>query len=346
MSRIAYRDAVAQAQAQEMRRDPSVIVYGLDVPDHKRIYGTTAGLVEEFGADRVFGAPLSEDALTGMALGAAINGLRPVLVHIRVDFVLLGMNQIANMISAWRYLSGGTMKAPLVIRAVVGRGWGQGMQHSKSLHGVFAHFPGLKVIMPTTPRDAKGMLASAIRDDDPVICLEHRWLYDAVDEVPDGDFTLPIGAPAVMRPGKDATLVASSWMAVEALMAADILKEAGVSVEVIDVRSAAPLDMGPIAASAARTGHCLVADNDWAYCGLGAEIAAAVSEGAWGSLKRPVVRVGFAHVPCPTTRPLENLFYPNAETLVRGVERLLDLKPMDLSGREFYSWSKKFKGPF
>lgn len=346
MSRIAYRDAVAQAQAQEMRRDPSVIVYGLDVPDHKRIYGTTAGLVEEFGADRVFGAPLSEDALTGMALGAAINGLRPVLVHIRVDFVLLGMNQIANMISAWRYLSGGTMKAPLVIRAVVGRGWGQGMQHSKSLHGVFAHFPGLKVIMPTTPRDAKGMLASAIRDDDPVICLEHRWLYDAVDEVPDGDFTLPIGAPAVMRPGKDATLVASSWMAVEALMAADILREAGVSVEVIDVRSAAPLDMGPIAASAARTGHCLVADNDWAYCGLGAEIAAAVSEGAWGSLKRPVVRVGFAHVPCPTTRPLENLFYPNAETLVRGVERLLDLKPMDLSGREFYSWSKKFKGPF
>jgi pyruvate dehydrogenase E1 component beta subunit len=343
---LSYAAAIAEALTVEMRRDPSVIVFGLDVTDHKRIYGSTAGLQEAFGPERVFGAPLSEDALTGMALGAAMHGLRPVLIHIRADFALLGMNQIANVISSARYMSGGAFSVPLVIRAVVGRGWGQAAQHSKSLHGVFAHFPGLKVVMPTTPRDAKGLLSAAIRDDNPVICLEHRWLYGAVDEVPEGEFTIPIGPPALLREGRDVTIAATSWMVVESLMAADLLKEAGVSAEVIDVRTAAPLEAGPLLASAAKTVHAVVADNDWACCGFGAELAARIVEGCWGSLKAPPVRLGFAPVPCPATRPLENLFYPNAETIVRTVERLLDLKPMDLSGREFYSWTKHFKGPF
>lgn len=343
---LPYKSAIAEALAVTMRQDPSVVVFGLDVPDHKRIFGSTVGLVEEFGPERVFGAPLSEDALTGVALGAAINGLRPVLVHIRVDFMLLGMNQLANMISTYRYMTGGNFRVPLVIRAVIGRGWGQASQHSKSMQSIFAHIPGLKVIMPTTPRDAKGMLISAIRDDNPVVCLEHRWLYEAIDEVPEGEYTVPIGEPAVIRPGKDITIVATSWMTVEALMAASILKEAGVSAEVIDARTIAPLDMEPIFESARRTGHVIVADTDWTYCGFSAELASQITEACWGRLKKPVIRIGFAHVPCPTTRPLENLYYPNAETLVRAAERQLGLPPMDLAGREFYSWSHRFKGPF
>ncbi len=344
---LPYKSAIAEALAISMRRDPSVIVYGLDVPDHKRIFGSTTGLIEEFGPERVFGTPLSEDALTGIALGAALNGLRPVLVHIRVDFMLLGMNQIANMISTYRYITGGNFSAPLVIRAVIGRGWGQASQHSKSMQSIFAHFPGLKVIMPTTPHDMKGMLISAIRDDDPVICLEHRWLYEAVDEVPEGDYTVPIGEPSVIRPGKDLTIVATSWMTVEALMAASILKETGVSVEVIDARTIAPLNMEPIFESARRTRHVIVADTDWVYCGFSAELAAQISQACWGNLRKPVCRIGFEHVPCPTTRPLENLYYPNAETLVRTVEKQLGLSAAtNLSGREFYSWSHRFKGPF
>lgn len=343
---LAYKSALAEAQAVAMRTDPSVIAYGLDVTDHKRIFGSTAGLLEEFGPERVFATPLSEDALTGIALGAAVNGLRPVLIHIRVDFLLLGMSQIANMISPFRYMTGGHFKAPLVIRAVIGRGWGQAAQHSKSVPSIFAHLPGIKVIMPTTPRDAKGMLLSAVRDDNPVICLEHRWLYEAVDDVPEGDFTVPIGPPAVLREGKDVTILSTSWMTVESLMAADLLAEAGVSAEVIDARTIAPLDFDPIFRSAARTGRVIVADTDWTYCGFSAEAAARIHEACWGALKSPVVRIGFEPVPCATTRPLENLYYPSAATLVRTAERLLGLPAADLSGRELYSWSNRFKGPF
>ena len=343
---IYYREAIAEAQAQEMRRDPSVIVYGLDVPDHKAIFGSVKGLLDEFGPDRVFGTPLSEDAMTGVALGAALNGLRPVHVHIRVDFLLLAMNQIANMISCYRYVSGGQFDVPLVLRAVIGRGWGQGAQHSKSLQSIFAHIPGLKVIMPSTPYDMKGLLTAAIRDNGPVICLEHRWLYDVMGPVPEEAYELPIGEPRVMTEGRDVTVVATSWMAVEARMAADLLKTQGVNVEVIDVRSIAPLNMEPIFASARKTGRVIIADYDWVYCGFSAELAARISEACFGELKMPVKRIGFEHVPCPTTRPLENLYYPNAEEIVRATETMLDLKPMSFDGIEFYSWNKKFKGPF
>lgn len=343
---IYYREAIAEAQAQEMRRDPSVIVYGLDVPDHKAIFGSVKGLLDEFGPDRVFGTPLSEDAMTGVALGAALNGLRPVHVHIRVDFLLLAMNQIANMISCYRYVSGGQFNVPLVLRAVIGRGWGQGAQHSKSLQSIFAHIPGLKVIMPSTPYDMKGLLTAAIRDNGPVICLEHRWLYDVMGPVPEEAYELPIGEPRVMTEGSDVTVVATSWMAVEARMAADLLKTQGIHLEVIDVRSIAPLNMEPIFASARKTGRVIIADYDWVYCGFSAELAARISEACFGQLKHPIKRIGFEHVPCPTTRPLENLFYPNAEEIVRATEGMLDLKPMSFDGIEFYSWNKKFKGPF
>jgi pyruvate/2-oxoglutarate/acetoin dehydrogenase E1 component len=342
---MKYSQALALAQEKELEADPQVFVFGLDVPDHKRIFGSTAGLVEKFGPSRVFGTPLSEDAMTGVALGAAISGLRPVHVHIRVDFMLLAMNQIANMVTTLRYMTGGKLKAPMVIRAVIGRGWGQSAQHSKSLHGLFGHFPGLKVMMPTTPQDAYSMLRTAIRDENPVVFIEHRWLYDISGDVDDSLAKIPI-EPIVRRRGEDLTLVSTSWMTVEALHAADVLAKRGLDVEVVDVRGVAPLHLAPILASVRKTGHCIIADYDWTFCGFSAELDAQISHEAFGALKRPVERVGFAHAPCPTTRPLENLYYPSAKSIIQAAETLLGLQPMDLSGETFYTYEQRFKGPF
>lgn len=331
---------------QEMERDPSVFVYGIGVPNVDDVFGTTKGLQDRFGPDRFFDTPLSEDAMTGFGLGAAINGLRPIHIHIRVDFLILAMNQLVNMLSTYSYSTLGRGKAPMVIRAIVGRGWGQGYQHSKSLHSTFAHIPGLKVVLPTTPRDAKGLLTSAIQDDNPVVFIEHRWLYWAEDEVPEEPFTIPIGEGNILRSGNDITVVATSWMNIEALKAAEILEREGVSVEIVDPRTIAPFDDSLAIASVEKTGHCIVADNDWLDCGFSAEVAARVSEKCFGRLKTPVKRIGFAPTPCPTVRCLENEFYPNAVDIIRAVEGKLDLKPIDLSNDEFYSHTLRFKGPF
>ena len=346
MRSISYREAVNEALVQEMERDPNVFVYGLDVTDHKRIFGTTARLLEKFGPERCFGTPLSEDTMTGFGIGAAINGLRPIHIHSRVDFMILAMNQIVNMLSCYRYMTGGALKVPIVIRAIVGRGWGQSVQHSKSLHSIFAHIPGLKVVLPTTPKDAKGLLISAIRDDNPVIVMEHRWLIDTIGEVPEDPEAIPLGEPNILRSGDDITVVATSWLNVEALKAAEVMEKHGISVEVVDPRTIAPLNDKLIIESVKRTGHCIVADNDWIHCGFGAEVAARIYESCFNDLKSPVKRIGFAHTPCPTTRPLENKFYPNAVDIIRTIEDLLHLDLIDLSNEEFYSWEKKFRGPF
>jgi len=343
--RIAFRDAINRALRDEMKADNRVFVYGLDVPDHKRIFGSTVGLVETFGKKRCFGTPLSEDAMTGVALGAAMSGLRPVHTHIRVDFMMLAMNQIVNMVSNMRYVTGGKVKVPLVIRGILGRGWGQGAQHSKSLQSFFAHVPGLKVVMPTTPQNAYGLLRAAIQDDNPVIFLEHRWLYDAVDTV-DFNRTDQLGKSEVRLKGNSLTVICTSWMNVEALKAAEILKRRDVALEVIDVRSLVPLDINPMIESVKRTGLAMIADYDWVFCGFGAELAAQISKACFKELKKPVERLGFAQTPCPTTRPLENLFYPSARQIVRLAEKMLDLKETDLSKEVFYSWEEKFKGPF
>jgi pyruvate dehydrogenase E1 component beta subunit len=329
-----------------MEQDPTVFVYGIGVPTHAKIFGSVEGLVERFGPDRCFDTPISEEAMTGFGLGAAISGLRPIHVHIRVDFLLLAMNQLVNMVSTYSYSTLGKVKVPLVIRAVVGRGWGQGYQHSKSLHSYFAHIPGLKVVLPTTPRDAKGLLISAIRDNNPVIFIEHRWLYWAVAEVPEDPFTIPIGEGNILRTGKDVTIVATSWMNVEALKAAEILERNGVSVEIVDPRTIAPFDDTLVVQSVRKTGHCIVADNDWLDCGFSAEVATRVSEKCFGQLRSPVKRIGFAPTPCPTVRCLENEFYPNAVDIIRAVEEKLVLKPIDLSEEDFFSHERRFRGPF
>ncbi len=343
---ISYRDALNEAMTEEMRRDAGVFTYGIDVGDHKRIFNSTKGLVEEFGPKRCFSTPLAEDAMTGFGLGAAINGMRPVHVHMRVDFLLLGMNQLVNMIATHRYGSGGAMKVPIVIRAIIGRGWGQSYQHSKALHSWFAHVPGLKVVMPSTPRDAKGMLIAAIRDDNPVVFIEHRWLYDAVGEVPDDCSTVALDGARVLRAGSDVTVVGTSWMNVEAVRAAQILEKRGVSLEVVDARSISPFDSETIVRSVRKTGRCVVADNDWVHCGFSAEVAASVYQACLRELKSPISRIGYEAVPCPCTRPLEDEFYPNAIDIIRAVESQLGLSATDLSGEDFYSYENKFKGPF
>jgi pyruvate dehydrogenase E1 component beta subunit len=346
MRTATYCEALNEAIVQEMERDERVFVYGIGVPDHKKIFGSTERILERFGPARCIDTPISEDCMTGFGLGAAINGLRPIHVHIRVDFLLLAMNQLANMVSSFAYGSAGRMKVPFVIRAVVGRGWGQGYQHSKTMHSVFAHIPGLKVVTPTTVADAKGLMVAAIRDDNPVVVIEHRWWYWQQGPLPEGEHTVRIGEPSVIREGTDLTVIATSWMNVEAVKAADILERRGVHIEILDPRTLSPLEDEMLVASVDKTGHCIVADNDWSFCGFGAEVAARISEKCFGRLKSPVQRLGFAHVPCPTARHLENRFYPNAVHIIRAVEAKLGLDATDLSGENFYSHEHRFKGPF
>ena len=343
---ISYCQAINEALYQEMERDERIFVYGLDVADQKRTFGSGFGLLERFGPKRYFTTPLSEDAMMGFGGCAAVAGLRPINVHIRVDFLLLAMNQLVNMIAPMHYGSDGKLSVPLVIRAIIGRGWGQGFQHSKTLQSIFAHIPGLKVIMPTTPHDAKGLLIAAIRDNNPVLVLEHRLLYWQEGPVPEEAFETPIGQANVLKSGTDLTIAATSWMNVEAYAAARIMEKRGVNIEIIDIRSIAPLDDNLITESARKTGHLIVADYDWLHCGLSAEIATRVYEKCMRSLRSPVSRIGFAPTPCPTTRVLENLFYPNAETLVRTIEQKLGLDRADLSEEKFFSYENKFKGPF
>jgi pyruvate dehydrogenase E1 component beta subunit len=346
--KITYREAIRQAIIQEMSRDKNIFLYGLDVDDHKGIFGSTKGLLEKFGAKRCFSTPLSEDAMTGLGVGAAVMGLRPIYVHIRADFLFLCLNQIANTISSYRYLSGGKIKIPVVIRAVMGRGWGQGAQHSKSIHSILAHLPGINVVMPTLPSDAKGLLVSALRNDNPTVILEHRWLYDSVGKVPDDNkFFVKIGEPNILRRGSDLTIVSTSWMNIEALKTAEIMKKKhGVSIEIIDPRTITPLNYDLIFESVKKTGHLIIADYDWLNCGFSSEVATRVSEHCFSRLKSPISRLGFAPTPTPTTRPLEDAFYPNAINIIKLVENKLELPSTDLSDESFYSYENKFVGPF
>lgn len=344
--KISYRTAINQALHQEMERDNSIFTYGIDVVDHKKIFGSTVGLLEKFGTQRVFSTPLSEESLLGFGLGAAINGLRPINVHIRVDFLLLAMNQLVNMVASYHYGSDGKMKVPLVIRAIIGKGWGQSYQHSKSLQSFFAHIPGLKVVMPTTPADAKGLLIAAIRDNNPVVVLEHRMLYDVEDDVAIEAIPTPLGKGQILKAGKDITIVATSYSVVSAMKAAEILEKIGVSIEIVDPRSIFPLDEDIIIKSVEKTGHCIIADYDWTFCGFSAEVATRIYEKLSHKLKSEIVRLGFAPTHCPSTRPLENEFYTDSIDLIRAVEEKLNLKKMDLSKETFYSYENKFRGPF
>lgn len=327
MRQLKYREAIDEATRQAMAADPSIFVFGVGVDDAKGIFGTTRGAYEAFGPSRVFDTPLSEAALTGIGIGAALSELRPLLVHARNDFLLLTMDQIVNNAAKWRYMSGGTLRVPLTIRAIIGRGWGQAAQHSQSLQSLFAHVPGLRVIMPATPHDAKGLLLSALRSDGPVICLEHRWLYDRTGPVPEVPYTVPLGQAAVLRAGADVTIVAVSLMVWEALEAATGLAADGIDVEVVDLRTVSPLDTDTVLASVVKTGRLVVADTSWRSFGVGAEIVARVAEAIPLSLRSPVVRVGLPDAPTPASSALERAFYPGAAEVAAAARRVVAWSP-------------------
>ncbi|HEX5442188.1 MAG TPA: transketolase C-terminal domain-containing protein [Pirellulales bacterium] len=316
---LSYVDAIREATEQEMERDDAVILFGLDVDDPKAIQGTTRGLAARFGPERVFGTPLSEDGMTGVAIGAAQAGLRPIHVHIRMDFLMLAMNQLINVAAKSRQMFGGRVSVPLVVRAMIGKSWGQGAQHSQGLYSFFMHVPGLKVAAPTTPHDAKGCLIAAIRDDDPVIYVEHRLLHFQSGPVPDHAYSVPPGKARVTASGEDATLVGISHMQLECLRAARYLADAGISAEVIDPVWLAPLDIDTIVESVAKTGRLCVVDNGWTTCGAGAEIISQVIERLQGRVSVVVQRLGFAPMTCPTAPALEAEFYPNAQTIASAV---------------------------
>jgi len=347
---IRYVDALREAFEQEMERDPSVFLFGLDVDDHKGIQGSTVGLQEKFGKERVFNTPLSEDAMTGLAIGAAMAGMRPIHVHIRMDFMLLCMNQLVNMAAKSHYMYNGQVKVPLVVRTMIGRSWGQGGQHSQALHSMFMHVPGLKVVAPSNANDAKGCMIAAIRDNNPVIFIEHRLLYSVDGYVPSQSFEVPLGKARVLQQGDDVTIVAISHMMMEALRAQKHLESVGVSAEIIDPITLMPLDMDTIMQSVRKTGRLLVVDNAWLTCGASSEILTQVYETCrkTGENMPEMARMGFAHTTCPTTRPLEDAFYPNGSTIATQAYSMV-------KGKSAAVWQPPasakteidaFKGPF
>ena len=344
-----YVDALREAVAQEMERDPGVFVFGVDVDDHKAIQGTTRGLQEQFGRERVFNTPLSEDAMAGVGIGAAMAGLRPIHVHIRMDFLMLSMNQLINMAAKSRYMYGGQVKVPLVVRSIIGKSWGQGAQHSQALHSMFMHVPGLKVVAPSNAHDAKGCMISAIRDDNPVIFVEHRLLYPTDAYVPERPYTVEFGRAGVRTEGDDITIVGISNMVMECLRAHELLSEVGIEAEVIDPISLVPLDIDTIVTSAEKTGRLLVVDNAWTNCGASAEILARVAE---RPPSRPAVRssrMGFAPTTCPSTPALEQAFYPNPVTIAARAYQLVkpDAAPWTPDPEHAtLAYQKRFRGPF
>jgi acetoin:2,6-dichlorophenolindophenol oxidoreductase subunit beta len=346
---LTYVESLREAIAQEMRRDSRVFLFGLDVDDHKAIQGSTRGLVQEFGAERVFGTPLSEDAMSGVAIGAAMAGMRPIHVHIRMDFLMLCMNQLINIGAKSSYMYDGQVKVPLVVRSMIGKSWGQGAQHSQGLHAMFMHVPGLKVVAPSNAYDAKGCLIAAIRDNNPVIFVEHRLLYFTDAFVPEEPFEVPFGKARICSQGDDITLVGISNMLMECLRAHEILVEAGIQAEVIDPITLVPLDIDTIVQSVRRTGRLLVVDNAWTNCGASAEIVARVAEGVQNGKPIRVHRMGYAATTCPTTPVLEEAFYPDpgkiaqqAYAMVRPHKPAWQPDP----ARTKLAYQVQFRGPF
>lgn len=349
---IRYVDALREAFEQEMARDDRVFLFGLDVDDHKGIQGSTLGLQEKFGPARVFGTPLSEDAMTGLAVGAAMAGYRPIHVHIRMDFMLLCMNQLINMGAKAHYMYNGQVQVPMVVRTMIGRSWGQGAQHSQALHSLFMHIPGLKVVAPANAYDAKGTMISAIRDNNPVVFIEHRLLYSSEAYVPEAQYQVPLGQARTLTQGNDITIVAISHMVMEALRAKHHLEKIGINAEVIDPISLKPLDIKTIITSLQKTKRLLIVDNGWLTCGASSEIMAQIFEALPHGLDdKPLnmSRMGFAETTCPTTRALEDHFYPNGHTIAKKAYQMICGKDDD-SWLATVSDSKteidEFRGPF
>jgi len=323
MAEIMYRDALRQALFEEMEKDPTVFIMGEGIGERGGSYKVTEGLLAEFGPGRVMDTPLSEPTFTGAGVGAALAGTRPIVEILFVDFTTLVMDQLINQAAKYEFMSGGQGKVPLVVRTQGGAGNGLAGQHSQSLEAIFYHIPGLKLVMPSTPYDAKGLLKAAIRDDDPVIFLEHKLLYMTKGEVPEEDYIVPLGQADVKRSGDDITLITYSYMTLKCLEAAEALQKEGISVEVLDLRTLTPLDKETILNSVKKTGRLLVADEGHRTCGAAAEIAAMVAEEAIYYLKAPIKRVTSPDTPVPFSPPLEQAFIPDEKKLIPAIKSLM-----------------------
>ncbi|OAI53277.1 hypothetical protein AYO44_04305 [Planctomycetaceae bacterium SCGC AG-212-F19] len=320
---ISYAGAINEALRQACQLCSAVMVVGQLVDYRSGIFGTTTGLVEEFGPERIQDFPVSESLMTSAALGAALAGMRPVLVHQRLDFMLYSLDAITNWLALWRFKSNGRQSVPVTIRAIVGRGWGQGPQHSKSLHAWFGHVPGLRVAVPSTAHDAKGLLLESIFGEDPAIIIEHRSLFSMVDHVPEAPYRVRFGQATVRRPGHDITIAAIGIMTATALKAAAQLAGEGISAEVIDLRTIRPLDTAAVVRSVRKTRRLVVADPAWKSVSVAAEIVSAVCEEAGGELTANPLRFCLPDSHTPMSAPLEQAYYPNEEALTTAVARLI-----------------------
>ena len=323
MAVITMREALNQAMREEMKRDPNVFLLGEEVGHYQGPYKVTQGLLQEFGEWRVRDTPIAEEVIAGVAIGAAFIGLRPIAEMMTFNFSLLALDQIVNHAAKYRYMSGGQIRCPMVMRGPSGAAAQVAAQHSQAFESWFTHIPGLVVVMPSTPRDAKGLLKSAIRDDNPVIFMENEVLYNYKGEVPDEEYHIPLGLGDVKRVGKDVTIVAWSRSCVTALAGADLLAKDGVEAEVVDPRTLRPLDEELIFESVRKTHRCVVVEEGWRYAGFGAEIADRVQRECFDELDAPVVRVTAADVPMPYAKTLEKAFLPQPEKVVDAVHQVL-----------------------
>jgi pyruvate dehydrogenase E1 component beta subunit len=323
---LTFAEAIREALAEEMRRDPRVLILGEDVAEAGTPFKVLSGLVDEFGKDRVVDTPISEAGITGLAVGAAMTGLRPVVDIMFGDFITLTMDQMVNQAAKIHYMSGGKLKVPMVLRATMGATRRSAAQHSQSLHAWFSHVPGLKVVLPATPYDAKGLLKTAIRDDNPVAFFEDKMMYKLKGPVPAEDYSLPLGVADVKREGTDITLVATSSMVQVALGAATLLAEIGLSAEVIDPRTTFPLDKETLINSAKKTSRCIVIDEGYERYGVTAEIASTIADGAFYYLDAPVKRLGALDVPIPFSPPLEDATVPTENSVFEMAKKLIGVR--------------------
>ena len=321
---LRMQEALRETLRYEMARDGRVFVMGEDVALFGGAYGVTRGLLQEFGESRVLDTPISEAGIIGLAVGAAINGMRPVVEIQFCDLLPLAMDQLASHAARYHYMTGGRINVPMVVRSKFAPRSGGGPSHSSCNHGAFIHFPGLKIIMPTTPADAKGLLLSAIRDPNPVLCFESHYLYGVRGPVPEGEYLVPIGKAVVRREGKDLTIVTCGGMVLKADAAADLLKQKGIDIEIVDLRSLAPLDKETIIDSVAKTKRAFVLDEGPMIGGLSAEIAAMIQENLFSDLKGPVVRIGAQPIPPPHSPPLVEAMIPDVDQIVDAVMRLAE----------------------
>ncbi|MGQ9460519.1 MAG: alpha-ketoacid dehydrogenase subunit beta [Candidatus Bathyarchaeaceae archaeon] len=326
MRKISYAAAINEALHQLIEKDTRVFLIGQGVTSPWYVGSTTVGLINRFGPERIIDTPVSENGITGVAVGAALAGMRPILVYPRMDFMYYAMDQIANHAANWYYMFGGQLSVPVTFWSIINRGGEQAAQHSQSLQAIFTHIPGLKVVMPSTPYDAKGLLVASVEDGNPVVYVDDRWLYWYEGEVPEELYSVPIGKGVVRREGKDVTVVATSYMVYEAIKAADNLDREGVQVEVVDLRSLKPLDENLLLGSAKKTGRLIIADGGWKTCGVAAEISARVAESdVFKLLEAPIIRVSLPDTPAPSSSVLEKVYYPNAERIILAVRKILEI---------------------